>query len=289
MRFQSSPCTARVLKSMSLLLASTFLTAAGAKDLGTSIGLCQASIATLNKQFNTTNGLDKNGNLPLDSGLIVHTIHGPGTGAAELNLKKLNALAVDTTKTCGAFMNLKPPVYLPWCGSNQNPVTHQWDDSTSWTYIRSDTLINGRNSQRPDEVVCDDTDNKKYGLIFSNAYMNDGTNLGCMYPLDGDTGNRTKMGCGISQNQSIITKDAQGACPSTETLAQYSADFKNLLTTSGGQYASYAGSLICSLSKPQFDLWVGARKTVDLSFTAWPVNEFVLFNWDTYSTSALAC
>lgn len=275
-------------KSLSVIAAICFASSATGRDLAASVSLCQTSIPAFNKQFNSTNGLDKNGNLPLDSGLIVHTIHGPGTGAAELNLKKLNALAVDASKTCGAFMNMNPPVYLPWCGSNQDPVTHQWDDSTSWTYIRSDTLIDGRNSQRPDEVVCADSDNKKYGLIFSNAYMNAGSNLGCMYPLDGDTGNRTKMGCGISQNTNINRQDAQGACPSTETLALYGADFKNLLTTNGGQFASYAGSLICSLSKPQFDIWVGARKSIDLSFTAWPVNEFVFFNWDTYSTSALA-
>ena len=173
-----------------ICLAATF----GSPNLLAQVSLCQSTIGGMNKQFSTTNGLDKSGNLPLDSGLIVHTIHGPGTGAAELNLKKLNALTVDSSKTCGAFMNLKPPVYLPWCGSNLNPVTHLWDDSTSWTYIRNDTLINGRNKQRPDEVVCDDVDNKKYGLIFSNAYMNDATNLGCMYPLDGDTGNRTKIG-----------------------------------------------------------------------------------------------
>jgi len=109
-----------------------------------------------------------------------------------------------------------------------------------------------------------------------------------MYPLDGDTGNRSKMGCGISQNPSIDKTDAQGACPATETIALYSSDFQNLLTANNGQYASYAGSLICSLSKPQFDLWVSARKTIDLSKTTWPVNEFVLFNWETYSTSALA-
>ena len=273
-----------------MVVCSTMCVAATlwAPNLLAQVSLCQSTIGGLNKQFGTTNGLDKSGNLPLDSGLIVHTIHGPGTGAAELNLKKLNALTVDSSKTCGAFMNLKPPVYLPWCGSNENSVSHLWDDSTSWTYIRSDTLINGRNKQRPDEVVCDDTDNKKYGLIFSNAYMNDATNLGCMYPLDGDTGNRTKMGCGISQNPNIIITDAQGACPSTETLKQYSTDFQNLLTANSGLYASYAGSLICSLSKPQFDLWVGARKTIDLRFTAWPVNEFVLFNWETFSTSALA-
>lgn len=258
------------------------------KDLLAQTNLCSASIGALNTQFKTINGLDKNGNLPVDSGLIVHTIHGPGTGAAELNMAQLNALTVDANKTCSTYMNAKPPVFLPWCGSNKNSQTNAWDDSTSWTYIRTDTLIHGKKIQRPDEVVCADTDNKKYGLIFNNAYMNEGTNLGCMYPLDGDTGNRSKMGCGISQNKIIDRTNAQGACPATETLAQYRADFQNLLTTNGGQNASFAGSLICSLSKPQFDLWVGARKSIDLSFTAWPVNEFVLFNWETYSTNTLA-
>ena len=250
--------------------------------------LCNAATNTLNNQFTTTNGLDKNGNLPEDSGLIVHTIHGPGTGATELNWSILDKITVDASKPCNYYLNMTPPVFLPWCGSNIDPKTHQWDDSSSWSYIRQDTLIHGANIQRPDEVVCDDSNNKKYGLIFSNAYMNDGNNLGCMYPLDGDTGNRTKMGCGISQNTSINRTDAQGVCPATEDLVQYDAEFQKLLTDSNGQYASYAGSLVCSLSKPQFDIWVGARKNIDLSKTAWPVDEFVLFNWDTYSTDALA-
>jgi hypothetical protein len=249
---------------------------------------CSVYVGDFNKQFVTTNGLDGNGDLPVDSGLIVHTIHGPGTGSSELNMKKLNALPVDAAKTCGAFMNMKPAIYLPWCGSNVDPQTGLWDDSSSWSYIRQDTLIHGANIQRPDEVVCDDSDNKKYGLIFSNIYMNAVGNLGCMYPLDGDTGNRSHMGCGISINQSINRTDAQGACPVTETIGQYDSDFQNLLTSNGGQYRSYAGSLICSLSKPQFNIWVGARQSIDLSYTTWPVNEFVLYNWDTYSTGALA-
>jgi hypothetical protein len=250
--------------------------------------LCSQSAGLMNNNFVTLKGLDINGDLPLDSGLIVHTIHGPGTTPSELDMKALNALPVDASKTCGAFMNMSPPVFLPWCGSNKDPITNRWDDSSSWTYLRLDTLINGRNSQRPDEVVCSNTDNKKYGLIFSNVYMNQSGNLGCMYPLDGDTGNRIKMGCGVTQNPGIVKTDAQGACPASEDVAQYTADFNNLLTDDSGQYASYAGSLICSLSKSQFDTWVAARKNIDLSSTAWPVNEFVLFNWDTYSTSALA-
>lgn len=271
-----------------LFLVSIFPTAAIAKGPAPSLSLCQNAVAAFNQQFNTTNGLDKNGDLPLDSGLIVHTIHGPDKTA----LDALNALPVDADKTCGAYLNMTPPVFLPWCGSNKDPRTQQWDDSSSWTYIRSDTLIDDRNLLRPDEVVCSDTGNKNYGLIFSNAYMNVSTNtlpnLGCMYPLDGDTGNRTQMGCGISQNPNIDRTYAQGACPSSETLKRYGADFSQLLNVDNGQEASYAGSLICSLSKPQFDLWIGARQTIDLSFTTWPVNEFVLFNWETYSTNDLA-
>ncbi|MEJ2309358.1 MAG: hypothetical protein P8Z31_05470 [Gammaproteobacteria bacterium] len=275
-------------KVLLICLAALFAAALDARETAAPATLCTTTVAGLNQRFITTKGLDSNGNIPGDSGLIVHTIHGPGTGAAELNMKQLNALPVDASKTCGAFMNMSPPVYLPWCGSNRNPLTHQWDDSSSWTYIRHDTLLHGAALQRPDEVVCDDTNNKKYGLIFSNAFMNEGNNLGCMYPLDGDTGKRVKMGCGISQNDDIDRSDAQGRCASTETLSEYLADFQNLLTDDGGRFASYAGSLICSLSKPQFDLWVDARKRIDLSKTAWPVNEFVLFDWDTYSTSELA-
>jgi hypothetical protein len=250
--------------------------------------LCSQSIGAMNSNFVTVRGLDSNGNFPLDSGLIVHTIHGPGTGATELDMPALNALPVDASKTCGAFMNASPPIYLPWCGSNKSPINQQWDDSSSWTYLRLDTLINGRNIKHTDEVVCTNKDNKKYGLIFNNSYMNGAGNMGCMYPLDGDTGNRVKQGCGLTQNPNIVRKDAQGVCSVSEDITQYTADFKNLLTDDNGQYATYAGSLICSLSKSQFDTWVSARKSIDLSYTAWPVNEFVLLNWDTYSTNALA-
>ena len=275
-------------KILFICLVTLFAAALDARETAAPAALCTNAVVELNKRFITTKGLDSNGNIPEDSGLIVHTIHGPGTGAAELNMKQLNALPVDAARTCGAFMNMSPPVYLPWCGSNRNPLTHAWDDSSSWTYIRHDTLLHGAALQRPDEVVCDDTNNKKYGLIFSNAFMNEGDNLGCMYPLDGDTGKRVKMGCGISQNDDIDRSDAQGRCASGETLVEYLADFKNLLTDDGGRFASYAGSLICSLSKAQFDLWVEARQRIDLSRTAWPVNEFVLFDWDTYSTADLA-
>ena len=127
-----NPASAKLTRQAILVcLSILFIAALCTKNVVAQTSLCSAAIGPLNKQFTTTNGLDKNGNLPLDSGLIVHTIHGPGTGAAELNLKKLNALTVDTAKTCGAFMNMTPPVYLPWCGSNQNVRTGRWDDSTS--------------------------------------------------------------------------------------------------------------------------------------------------------------
>ncbi|MCC7250120.1 MAG: hypothetical protein IT473_15975, partial [Lysobacter sp.] len=100
-----------------LFLASIFPTAAIAKGPAPSLGLCQNAVATFNQQFDTTNGLDKNGDLPLDSGLIVHTIHGPD----KATLIALNALPVDADKTCGAYLNMKPPVFLPWCGSNKDP------------------------------------------------------------------------------------------------------------------------------------------------------------------------
>lgn len=277
--------TGKALLTCTAILLATNLYAQG-QDA--SAGLCSASVGAFNTQFTTFNGLDASGNLPLDSGLIVHTLHGPGPDPGEMDLKTLNALPVDASKTCGDYLNESPPVFLPWCGSNTDPQTHQLSDSSSWTYIRQDTLIDGRNTQRPDEVVCADTNNKKYGLIFSNAYMNEGNNLGCMYPLDGDTGNRADRGCGISENPHINRTDAQAQCVASETLSQYEARFQQLLTDNGGQYASYAGSLVCSLAKPQFDLWVSARESINLSYTAWPVDEFVLFNWDTFSTSTLA-
>lgn len=252
--------------------------------------LCSQSIGAMNNNFVTVKGLDASYFFPLDSGLIVHTIDWP----EKLDMKALNALRVDASKTCGEFMNMSPPIHLPWCGSNKGPTAQKFDDSSSWTYLRLDTLINGRNDKRPNEVVCSDTNDKMYGLIFSNAYMNviknpgGSENFGCMYPLDGDTGKRQEKGCGVTQNPNIDRTDAQGKCPVGENIARYTADFNKLLTDDGGNYASYAGSLICSLSITQFDLWVSARKSIDLSHTTWPVNEFVLLDWDKYSTSALA-
>ena len=265
-----------------------------AEDLTASKTLCSASVKNFNQQFANIKSLDAQGNIPEDSGMIVHTIHGPGQGPTELNLAKLNALKVDAGKTCGDFMNAAPPVFLPWCGSNRNAKTKKLSDASSWSYIRLDTLNNRTAKQPTNDVVCENGDNKRYGLIFNNAYMNENNNLGCMYPLDGDTGNRTHMGCGISQNggipQKIIQKEGQGSCPVSDDTKAYITDFNQLLNYhNGGQsYASFAGSLICSLPKSKFDVWVDVRKKIDLAYTTWPVNEFVLWNWETYSTANLA-
>ncbi len=274
--------------------------AAYAEDLTASQTLCAASIGSFNQQFTTIKPLDASGDMPVDSGLIVHTIHGPGMDPAELNMTKLNALPVDLGKTCGDFMTAANPVFLPWCGSNRNVATQKLSDASSWTFIRHDTLINASAQQPTNEVVCEPSNNKRYGLIFNNSYMN-GTNtaaardnLGCMYPLDGDTGNRTQMGCGISQNpgipQPVIKQEGHGTCPLTDDKTAYLGEFDKLLGFSyrGKSYASVAGSMVCSLPKSKFDLWVDVRKNVNLSQTTWPVNEFVLWNWDTYTTADLA-
>lgn len=267
---------------------------AHAEDLTASITLCSATVNDFNHQFANIKSLDTKGNIPESSGLIVHTIHGAGKGPAELNLAQLNALTVDANKTCGDFMNATPPVFLPWCGSNKNAQTKKFSDASSWSYIRLDTLNNSTAQQPTNDVVCESSNNKRYGLIFSNAYMNENNNLGCMYPLDGDTGNRTHMGCGISQNSGIpphiIQQEGQGSCPVTDDSNTYITDFNQLLKYNygGKSYASVAGSLICSLPKSKFDVWVDVRKKIDLADTTWPVNEFVLWNWETYSTADLA-
>ncbi|MGC1495253.1 MAG: hypothetical protein WA790_05540 [Sulfitobacter sp.] len=231
----------------------------------------------------------------VDSGLIVHTLHGPGTAPTELNMAALNALAVDDNKTCGDFMtDPNGPVFLPWCGSNRNVKSGALSDASSWTFVRQDTVNNSSAIQPVNDVVCEASNNKRYGLIFNNAYMNKADNLGCMYALDGDTGNRTGRGCGVSQNpgfsQHTIDTEAQGACPLTDDAADYLADFDQLLqyTYNGQSKASIAGSLICSLPKSKFDVWVEARKNINLGATTWPLNEFVLWNWDTYSAADLA-
>ena len=280
--------------SLSLFLSAMVLpSAAISEDLSASVNLCTAKLGEFNQRFTTVKGLDGNGNIADDSGLIVHTIHGPGPGPTELDLAALGKLPVNATKTCGAYMSdQQNPVFLPWCGSNHAPKTGALSDASSWTFIRHDTLLHGPVIQRPDEVVCAAANNKRYGLIFANTYMNENDNLGCMYPLDGDTGNRTGRGCGITANpafsQKIIQTEAQGKCPLGDTASAYLKDFNALLNHDNHAIASIAGSLICSLPKQKFDLWVAVRQQVNLRYTSWPVNEFVLWNWDGYSTQDLA-
>lgn len=251
--------------------------------------LCTGAAEAFNKRFTTIAGQGPNGELPSDSGLIVHTIHGPGTPPGQpgyLDLAALAALPVDTEKTCGAY--LAEGHFLPWCGSNHDPETGGLSDASSWTYIRLDTLIRGAKPGKDDEVVCSDSFDKRYGLIFSNTYLNQSDNLGCMYPLDGDTGNRSNRGCGVTENSGIVHFDAQGSCPVGDSAGAYEADFDTLVTADNGAYASYAGSLICSLPKGAFDTWVDVRQSIDLGHTDWPVNEFVLWNWDSYTVADLA-
>ncbi|MEM6758458.1 MAG: hypothetical protein AAF601_03160 [Pseudomonadota bacterium] len=254
---------------------------------GQTQSICDTAADQFNIQFTTFAGLDPDGNLPEAAGVIAHTIHGPYTGLGPtppgyLDFDALEALTPDTTKTCGDY--LSDGTFLPWCGSNHDPITGALSDSSSWTYVRQDTRIHGAMPGVDDEVVCSDEYNKRYGLIFANAYMNAGDNLGCMYPLDGDTGPREGKGCGISTHTWAHPPQAQGACPVPDDAKTYEADFAALIAAQG----SRAGSLICSLGKSQFDTWVAVRKVVDLSVTTWPVNEFVLWNWDGYSTQDIA-
>lgn len=268
--------------------------AAFASDLDASKALCDATVSTFNTQFTTLKPLDAMDNIPVDSGLIVHTIHGPGDGTTELNMDALNLLTPDLSKTCGDFMMGKgtpddKEIFLPWCGSNRNALTKALSDASSWTYLRSDALNNPSANQPVNNVVCEANDNKRYGLIFNNAYMNKSDNLGCMYPLDGDTGNRTERGCGVTQNPDVPISEGQGTCPTSEDPSAYIQEFDRLLALrdSRGSLASYAGSLTCALPRSKFDVWVDVRKQINLSKTTWPVNEFVLWNWDTYSTADL--
>jgi len=253
--------------------------------------VCSTAANKFNASFSTIKPLS-GGNFAIDSGVLVHTIHGPGTGPTELNMKALNALPVQSTKTCGDL--LKVGIYLPWCGSNRDPNTHAINDTSSWSYLRHDTLVQGKSSGRTDNVVCAASDNKKYGLIFSNNYLNQSVksvdNFGCMYPLDGDTGNRAGRGCGVSVNPDscIVKSISKGACAANIDAATYEADFASLLSFNGGRSASCAGSMVCSLDKSQFDVWVNARQKIDLTHTAWPMDEYVLYNWDTYSTQDIA-
>lgn len=248
---------------------------------------CQSTADRLNANFMTALPLQPDGNIPDIAGVLVHTIHGPGTALGETNLGALNQLPVEPERLCGSFLTADPPIKLPWCGSNPVPNSTDLANASSWTYIRHDTLIHNSpiGIKRWDEVVCDSANNKRYGLIFDNSYMNVADNLGCMYTLDGDTYFREDRGCGITTpHNGISLQNAQGRCPEGMTLEGYLDDFNGLLNP---VQASYAGSLMCSLAKDQFDLWVQARQQVDLGYTDWPVDEFVLFNWDNYSANDL--
>ncbi|WP_299046025.1 hypothetical protein [uncultured Tateyamaria sp.] len=271
-------------------ILSCVLAFAGAPGAAQSAS-CTALAGELNTRFVTVKSQQPGAGVPEDSGIIVHTIHGPGTQSGVppgtpgyLDLGQLNALPVDATQSCGTYLGQGD--YLPWCGSNLTPgaTPPVLSDASSWTYVRADTLIHGAMPGVDDEVVCSDDKDKRYGLIFSNAFMNDGPNLGCMYPLDGDTGNRDSKGCGATTHVWPNRPVGQAACTDPETAQTYLGDYNTILAASG----SVAGSLICSLAADQFNTWVAVRKKVDLSQTTWPVNEFVLHNWDSYSTAQLA-
>lgn len=255
---------------------------------------CSGLASELNKRYVTIASQQTGeSKIPEESGILVHTIHGPATqsraapGKSQyLDLAKLNALAVNAKKTCGDY--LKQGDYLPWCGSNTKPNnTKVLSDASSWSYLRTDTRNN--HTTKPgvnDEVVCAEKNDKRYGLIFSNKFANanDGLNLGCLYPLDGDTGNRKNRGCGPTTHDWPSRPAGEGTCSKSDTAPAYMKDYVSILNAAG----STAGSLVCSLAAKQFNIWVDVRKRVDLSLTTWPANEFVLHNWDGYSTEKLA-
>lgn len=262
--------------------------------------LCQSTAQVLNTQFMTKSPLNADGTMPEDAGVIVHTIHGPKPNPSAkgvfLDLKFLNTLDPVPDATCGDLMTGKvkkfggTEIYLPWCGSNRKPGEPlSLSDASSWTYLRTDTLLNST-ATNTDEVVCRAGDNKHYGLIFSNTYMNISNNLGCMFPLDGDTGSRPEQGCGASLNPVVAGLSHFGPCTfdqgatTDEKSTAYLNDFGNLIQVR----PDLAGSRVCSLSKADFDTWVNVRQKVKLNFTGWPENEFVLRNWDKYSSQDLA-
>lgn len=268
---------------------------------------CSEAAEMFNERFIMVKSLQSNGDLPMDSGILVHTIHGPGIppGASgyldfvglrqltqEMKTACTNPQSADClsyrTETCGEYLVSKK--FLPWCGSNHVPHSgNTLSDSSSWTFVRADTVIQGAKPGKEDEVVCDAGNyDKRYGLIFSNGYMNETANgkdnFGCMYPLDGDTGFREAQGCGISVRPFANKGQAWAQCPLSETSEAYGNYFKTLIK----DRKSLAGSLTCSLEKSQFNTWVDVRKRVDLSETEWPVNEFVLWNWNSYTTDDIA-
>ena len=81
------------------------------------------------------------------------------------------------------------------------------------------------------------------------------------------------------------TPAANASC--TAAVNTLNTTFSTVRDKNGGAYASYAGSLVCSLASKQFDIWVKARELISLADTQWPVNEFVLFNWEKYSAKQL--
>ena len=306
MRFHSdSSPLSRLFSGITLALACALVPdVSAAESIAPS---CTVAAETLNKRFITVKALQSNGDLPEDSGILAHTIHGPGANPGATGYLDFGALDALTAKmqtactnpqsqacrayldkTCGAY--LSEGTFLPWCGSNHVPGQNTLSDASSWTYVRADTVIQGAQLGVDDEVVCTkETDyDKRYGLIFSNGYMNQTVNgkdnLGCMYPMDGDTGFRKDQGCGISVRGFANQGQAEAQCPLTETSEDYESYFETLIETRG----SVAGSLTCSLAKSQFNTWVDVRKRVDLSKTIWPVNEFVLWNWDTYTAEDIA-
>lgn len=84
--------------------------------------VCSSAATAFNTAFTTVKPMMA-GNVPDGSGLLVHTIHGPGAGPTELHLDALQppAMTPDADKTCGDYLN--KGIYLPWCGSNQDPLT----------------------------------------------------------------------------------------------------------------------------------------------------------------------
>lgn len=241
---------------------------------------CEFIAKSLNNNYLTVKAYDETNQLiPDDSGIIVHTIHGPTTDKvrSDTDIDKLNALEVDENKTCLEL--IKAGHYLPWCGSNRDPKSGDFSDTSSWSYLRKDTLVNVKGR---DEVMCSMGNNRRYGVIFSNHYMNKADNLGCLYPVDADTVNREKKACGVDTKAN--EKDRKGFCAPDITKDKYLSSYNNFVSKYGADARKYT----CSLSKDQFDVWVDVRKDLTLTSSPAPVDEFVLYNWGQQSTKQLA-